>query len=194
MTGDFEITVFPTVVVTDPRGRPFGVMSDYKLNGVTAFLMLMDKWDHDGKTLFDLLEKSKTSNSSDLINKTLDFLELNELDRFYGKTVKDLSQKLPGGGQREVTEEEAKSWLVRFAEAHLNPDNAKKEVEEFDRWKTKHSFKKHADIGAHAPRLRRRCLRRLVRRRQPRKSATRPRHSRRKAPTSVTCLPWLSKP
>ena len=61
VTGDFEITVFPTVVVTDPRGRPFGVMDDYTLNGVSAFLPLMNKWEADGKTLFDLLEKSKES-------------------------------------------------------------------------------------------------------------------------------------
>jgi hypothetical protein len=148
VTGDFGITVFPTVVVTDARGQPFGIMEDYAINGVSAFLPLLSKWEEDGKTLLDLLKRSKTSSDADLIGKTLDFLELNKLDRFYAPVVKTLTQRLPGGGEREVTEHEANLWMMRFAHAYISPDTAKNEVEDFDRWATKHSFKKHADIGA----------------------------------------------
>ena len=52
LTEKFGIKVFPTVVVTDPKGRPFGVLEGYKINGITAFLGLMDKWAADGKQLF----------------------------------------------------------------------------------------------------------------------------------------------
>jgi S1-C subfamily serine protease len=148
VTSNFEITVFPTVVVTDSRGRPFGVMEDYTINGVTAFLTLMDKWDHDAKTLFSLLEKSKDSSDSETISETLDFLELSKLDRFYAKTVKSLSEKLPNGGAREVTEHDYEFWRARLAMAMSNPDNVKKEIEEYDRWKARRSFKKHPDAGA----------------------------------------------
>ena len=34
LTKKFGITDFPTVVVTDPKGWPFGVMEDYKINGI----------------------------------------------------------------------------------------------------------------------------------------------------------------
>ena len=54
LTEKFSITVFPTVVVTDPKGRPFGVLEGYKINGITAFLALMDKWAADGKQLLRL--------------------------------------------------------------------------------------------------------------------------------------------
>ena len=57
LTEKFGITVFPTVVVTDAKGRPFGILEGYKINGVTAFLGLMDKWAADGKHLFALLAK-----------------------------------------------------------------------------------------------------------------------------------------
>lgn len=148
VTGNFGITAFPTVVVTDPKGRPFGVMDGYTINGVTAFLPLMDKWEEDSKTLFDLLERSKDTSDSELAAKTLDFLELNKLDRFYKGTVKQLTQKLPAGGVREVTEQEGNVWLAKFRQAMANPDTVKKEVAEFDQWKAKRSFKKHADMGA----------------------------------------------
>jgi S1-C subfamily serine protease len=148
VTGDFEITVFPTVVVTDPRGRPFGVLEDYTINGITAFLPLMDKWKHDNTVLFELLEKSKDSSDSETIAKTLDFLELNKLDRFYGKTAKALAEKLPNGGAREVTEQDAEMWGMTFRQAMINPDNVKKDVAAFDRWKEKHTFTKHPDVGA----------------------------------------------
>ena len=56
LTSKFRITVFPTVVVTDADARPFGIMEDYTIGGVRAFLALMDKWKKDQTTLFALLD------------------------------------------------------------------------------------------------------------------------------------------
>ena len=139
LTEKFRITVFPTVVVTDPQGRPFGIMEGYKINGINAFLELMDKWAADGKSLFDLLAKidamPKGSANADLVGKVLDFLEMNKLDRFYRDTIKDLTARLPKGEGRPVTKELAEMWMQRFERATRNPDEVKKVVEEFDQWK-----------------------------------------------------------
>lgn len=143
VTEDFCITVFPTVVVTDPRGYPFGVMEDYKINGVNRFLELMDKWDADRKTLLDLLAKTETGGEPDLIRKALDFLEMNDLDRFYVHTIKKLTARLPAGEGPKVTEEAFKIWEERFKRASKNPDETKKVVEKFDRWKKGKTFADH---------------------------------------------------
>ena len=45
------------VVTRSPKGRPFGIMEDYTINGINAFLELMDKWAADCKTLLELLAK-----------------------------------------------------------------------------------------------------------------------------------------
>jgi len=151
VTEDFCIKIFPTVVVTDPKGRPFGVMEDYKINGINAFLELMDKWAVDDKSLFDLLAKiddlPKESPNSDLIGKALDFLEMNRLDRFYGHTIKKLTARLPKGEGRPVTKEAFENWMHTLERATRNPDQAKKVVDEFDQWKKTRTFKNH-DMGA----------------------------------------------
>ena len=148
MTAEFGITIFPTVIVMDSGGRVFGVMDDYTLNGVTAFLALMKQWDEDAKNLFDLLDRSKDTSDTELIGKTLDFLELNNLDGFYPDIAKELARKLRGGGQREVTEQDEQMWIMRFYHASQSPDNVKREVQAFDVWKTKRSFKQNPEFGA----------------------------------------------
>ncbi len=150
-TKKFRIEVFPTVVVTDPKGRPFGIMEDYKINGINAFLELMDKWDADGKSLLDLLARidalPKESPNSDLVGKALDFLEMSKLDRFYGHTIKKLTARLPKGEGRPVTKEAYEYWMRTLDRATRNPDQAKKVVDEFDQWKKNRIFKNH-DMGA----------------------------------------------
>ena len=42
--------------------------------------------------------------------------------------------------EREATEHDAELWVAKFRQAMINPDNVKKEVQEFDHWKTRHSF------------------------------------------------------
>jgi thioredoxin-related protein len=151
LTKKFRITVFPTVVVTDKDARPFGIMEDYTINGVTSFLALMDKWQSDRTALFDMLDRIKAGGDKPdtaLLKRAISFLELNKLDGIYQHTIQGWADKLPKGEGFEVTDDEYKSWMLRFYHANSNPDNAKKEVEEFDRWKSKHTFKKHADIGA----------------------------------------------
>ena len=151
LTKNFGITVFPTVVVTDRDARPFGIMEDYTINGVTPFLELMDKWQSDRTTLFAMLDRIKAGGDKPdaaLLKRAISFLEFNKLDGIYRHTIQGWAEKLPRGESEEVTEQEANAWMMRFAHANANPDNAKKEVEEFDRWKAKHSFKKHPDIGA----------------------------------------------
>jgi S1-C subfamily serine protease len=122
-------------------------MEDFTINGVVPFLKLLEKWDHDGQALFPLLDKAKDSSDPATISEALNFLELNKLDRFYAKTARALTDKLPGGS-REVTEQEAEFWLGKFRMGMANPDNLKKDMEEFDRWKSRHSFAKHPDVGA----------------------------------------------
>jgi hypothetical protein len=151
LTKKFRITVFPTVVVTDADARPFGIMEDYTINGVTPFLALMDKWQTDRSTLFDMLDRIKSGGGKPdaaLLKRAISFLEFNKLDGIYQHTIQGWADLLPKGESNEVTEQEANGWMMRFAHANANPDNAKKEVEEFDRWKAKHSFKKHPDVGA----------------------------------------------
>jgi thioredoxin-related protein len=151
LTRKFRISVFPTAVVTDSSARPYGILEDYTINGVTSFLALMDKWQSDQKILFAMLDKIKAGGDkpdTTLLKQAISFLELNKLDGIYAHTIQGWTDKLPKGEAEEVTEQEYKSWVLRFARAHENPDNAKREVEEFDHWKAKHTFKKHADIGA----------------------------------------------
>ena len=151
LTKRFRVTVFPTVVVTDPKGRPFGILEDYKINGVNRFLELMDQWAQDGKTLFELLAKVETmpkeSANSDLIEEVFDFLTVNKLDRFYRGKIKELTARLPKGGEHSVTKRQFETWMGRFERATRNPDEAKKVVEAFDEWKKTRTFQDH-DIGA----------------------------------------------
>ena len=101
LTEKFRISVFPTVVVTDAKGRPFGVLEDCKISGIKAFLELMTKWTSDRKNLFELLAKvdalPKDSPDSDLMGKALNFLETNKLDRFYRGTMKELTARMAKG-------------------------------------------------------------------------------------------------
>jgi len=147
LTEKFHINVFPTAVVTDPKGRPFGIMEDYKINGITLFLELMDKWVADRKNLADLLAQvdamSKDSPDADLGMKFRDFLELNGLDPFY----RGYLARFPKHEGAPVTKELADQWMQKFQSAAKNPDQAKKIVEEFDRWKKSKTFTNH-DIGA----------------------------------------------
>ncbi len=159
-TKKFRITAFPTVVVTDKDARPFGIMEDYTINGITPFLALMDKWQKDRTTLFSLLDKIKAGGDkpdSASLQEAISFLEFNRLDGIYQHTIQGWAAKLPKGGSLEVTEQEANLWMIRFAHAHANPDNAKKEVAEFDRWKTRHSFRETCRHRCNAPRCRRRA-------------------------------------
>ena len=98
LTQEFGITVFPTVIAADAKGRPFGVLEDYKIGGVNAFLELMDKWEADGKELFEMLAKvdalPKGSGGGELAHKALDFLQLNDLERFYRTVAADLAARM----------------------------------------------------------------------------------------------------
>ena len=156
LTEKFGIKVFPTVVVTDPKGRPFGFLEGYKINGINPFLALMDKWAADGKQLFALLAKfdamPKESPNADLAGEVLDFLEMSKLDRFYAHTIKKAIACLPKGEGRPVTKELAEIWMRRLAMAARNPDEAKKVIDEFDQWKKTRTFKDR-EMGARlAPR------------------------------------------
>ena len=67
---------------------------------------LMDKWDADRKTLLDMLAKTdqRRRGRRDLIGKTLDFLEMNDLDRFYEAHDQKAGRKLPNGEGRRHEE------------------------------------------------------------------------------------------
>ena len=58
----------------------------------------MDKWAGDGKTLMDLLARTAgDGGDADLVGKTLDFLEMNKLERFYAHTIERLAARVPDG-------------------------------------------------------------------------------------------------
>ncbi len=99
LTEKFHVAIFPTVLATDPRGRPFGVLEDYKINGINAFLELMDKWTSDGKRLFPLLARfdamPKDSPNPSLAGEVLDVLEMSKLGRFYAPTIDKATACLP---------------------------------------------------------------------------------------------------
>lgn len=146
VTKKFGITVFPTVVVTDSKGRPFGLLEGYKISGINAFLPLMEKWATDSKHFFALLAKfdamlKDTSPNAELAGEVLDFLELSELDRFYNHTIKKAMACLPKGEGRPVTKDAADRWKLWFMLASRNSDMAKKTVDKFDRWKKTRTFK-----------------------------------------------------
>ena len=150
LTEKFHISVFPTVVVLDPRGKPqpFGIMDGYSINGVSAFLEILDKWDADGKTLHELLAKTGNgAGNSDLVGETLDFLQMNHLERFYHGTINELTARLPAGEGRKVTKEMAQTWMRRFKLAANNSDQAKKVVDEFDQFIKNRTFQDH-EMGA----------------------------------------------
>ena len=149
-TKTFKITVFPTVVVTDAKGRPFGILEGYTIKGINPFLELMDKWAADAKHFFPLFEKfqamSKESPDADIAGEVLDFLEVSKLGRFYAKTVTKATACLPKEG-RPVSKEVADGWMRRFAMAARNSDEAKKVIEEFDNWKKTRTFE-DKEVGA----------------------------------------------
>ncbi len=149
LTKKFHITIFPTIVVTDPKGRPYGVLEDYKVNGVNAFLGLMDHWKSDSKHFFDLFDRFAAAQTADpeLAGELLDFLEMSKLSRFYAKTIKKANSVAGGENGRPVTKQAAELWMQRFQMAALNPDQARQIVDEFDRWKKTRSFK-DPDVGA----------------------------------------------
>jgi S1-C subfamily serine protease/thioredoxin-related protein len=148
LTEAFGITVFPTVVVADPQGRPFGILEGYKINGINAFLEILGEWQADSKTLFDLLAKTdKGAADPDLARKALDFLEMNKLERFYADAVNKLTARLPTSEEHAVTKEWADHWKQSFWRAAQNPDEAKRIVGEFDQWKKTRTFK-DPDMGA----------------------------------------------
>ena len=110
----FKITVFPTMVVTDPKGRPFGMMEDYKINGINPFMALMDKWDGDRKALLDMLAKTdKDGGDAETAGRRSIFSKWNDLGRFYGGTLKKLAAKLPNG-EHVFSEDIAKRIDGRF--------------------------------------------------------------------------------
>jgi hypothetical protein len=151
VTENFCITIFPTVVVTDYRGYPFGMLEDYKINGLAPFLQLMDEWAVERKYLLALLAATdampKESGNPVIVGKALDFIEVNNLQRFYAHTIKKLNARLPNGRDPAVTDDLAAMWKQKFHLARGNPDAAKKIVDEFDEWKKARIFKDR-EIGA----------------------------------------------
>ena len=149
LTKRFRIAVFPTVVVTAPDAHPFGIMEDYKINGVIPFLELMDKWQEDRATLFPLLARIGAAEKPDpkLLKQAISFLRLNKLDRIYRNTIENWSPHIPAGEIDEVTQQEGELWLQKLAMATSNPDQVKKIVDEFDEWKKGRTFK-NRDMGA----------------------------------------------
>jgi S1-C subfamily serine protease len=148
LTKKFRITVFPTVVVTDADARPYGIMENYKKNGVRAFFELLDRWEKDREPLFTLLEriKAEPNPDPDLLKKAISFLQIKDLDGIYQHTIQGWMAKLPASAF-EVTQQEAQSWMYQFREAMSNPDEVKRIVDKFDRWKTNRKFK-DPDIAA----------------------------------------------
>ena len=153
LTEKFGITVFPTVVVTDPKGRPFGVLEGYKINGVTAFLGLMDKWAADRKQLFALLAKfdAMPKESPESPTSPARCPRFPGAERA-GPVLRPHAQEgrppaFPTGEGRPVTKEVAEMWMRSLAMAARNSDEAKKVVDEFDRWKKTRTFKDR-EMGA----------------------------------------------
>jgi S1-C subfamily serine protease/thioredoxin-related protein len=152
LTDKFKVAVFPTVIVTDPKERPFGVMEGYSVNGVNAFLALMAQWDANSKSLFKLLDKVDSlppgKGDPDAIVKMLDFLQLNDLDRFYAPAIAKLTALLPSGASKPpVSKETAELWMEKLKLAMKNTDQAKRLVDRFDEWKKTRTFKDH-DVEA----------------------------------------------
>ena len=144
LTEKFHVAVFPTVIVTDEDGRPFGFLEDYKINDFNAFLELVSKWQDDRKALFELLDKAKAmpadSANPDLVKKVIDFLERNKLDRFYRDSIKDLTARLPKDENRPVPLELMEKWAQDFQRASGKPDELKKTLAAFDQWKKTRTF------------------------------------------------------
>jgi S1-C subfamily serine protease len=148
LTSKFRITVFPTVVVTDPEARPYGILQDYKINGVVPFLELMDKWKEDRATLFDLLTQIKESPANvELLAKATHFLQMNKLDTIYRNTIEKWAEKLPKNAGSDVTVDEERMWVENFRRSSKNPDQVRKVVQEFDEWKKTRTFSNH-DMAA----------------------------------------------
>jgi hypothetical protein len=143
-TEGFHVAVFPTVVVMDDKGRPFGVLEDYKIAGINAFLPLMDKWEADRKGLFELLDKvggmPGDSVDSALVGKVLDFLKKKNLERFYRDRIEDLAARLRKDESRPIQKETVEKWAQDLQRANGNPDELKKVVAGFDQWKKKRTF------------------------------------------------------
>ena len=156
LTQKFRIAVFPTVVAVDPRGtpHPYGIMEGYSnngINGVNAFLELLDKWRADHASLFELLARADSmpaeNADAEQVEKFLDFLEMTKLDRFYRGTMKGLADRLPNGEGRPVPKEKLDEWALHFEQASGNADALKKLVSKFDEWKKTRVFKDH-DLAA----------------------------------------------
>ena len=135
--------------MTDPRGRQFGILEDYKINGINSFLQLMDKWEADGKILFELLatidSMPKESRNPDLVAKFFDFLEMNDLDRFYRGNDQGADRLSCPRARAARPRRMARIWGQKFYLASGNPDEAKKVVDRFDR------MEKDADLQGSRP-------------------------------------------
>lgn len=148
----FEIKVFPTVVVTDARLHPFGMMEGYSGGGITLFQPVFEQWRANAKQVQELLAKidsASDSLKSEAVYKMMDLLEANSLSRFYGKSLKRWKTELPAGdeGKRPVTEALAESWVVRFERASRDSDAALQIANSFDEWKKTRRFS-NREIGA----------------------------------------------
>ena len=135
---------YPTVVVTDKDGQPWG-MHEGNVSGLKEFNDLLNNWSQVGIHLKEAMASITSTDAAkklEAVRGAIDMIEDHKLTRFYSAQIKDWTAMLPPGAldqKRPATKAEAQQWLVRFklAADHHSEAEAVKAVTEFDSWTKK---------------------------------------------------------
>jgi len=147
----FHVDGFPTIVLTDEQGRPYGFQG-YVAGGVEKFMERIGYWQSLREQFDGLLVNIDMAEGREklaAIEKGVDFLEQMEILRFYGPTLDewyDLASQLDPNNQEGVLESLfEKTWGLRLLrlirQDEPDADEVDEVVAELDAWKEDYEFR-----------------------------------------------------
>jgi S1-C subfamily serine protease len=144
----FEVEGFPTVVLTDADGLPYG-RDGYVEGGVNGFIDHLSQWQHartERDALFQAVEAARGADRLKAVENALRMLqELGMLRQYAGKLDAWAGMAEQDDPQNQKGIQEALfevRWMLRL-QALKSPSDAQallRVVEELDAWKKKHRF------------------------------------------------------
>ena len=145
----FQVKDYPTVVLTQPDGKPIGCLQVHVAVDLKAFLKMFKLWQTTGEKLQALtkdIETAKDEAKKRAICDAWDLLAGSDLERFYATEIEKWKVMLPADmrdRKHPATAAEMEQWTARFEKYMgfgVGGEKGAEEVAKFDEWKKTRSF------------------------------------------------------
>ena len=145
----FQVKDYPTVVLTQPDGKPIGCLQVHVAVDLKAFLKMFKLWQTTGEKLQALtkdIETAKDEAKKRAICDAWDLLAGSDLERYYAADIEKWKAMLPADmrdRKHPATAAEMEQWTARFEKYMgfgVGGEKGAEEVANFDEWKKTRTF------------------------------------------------------